>query len=173
MHARALPPPEIETLPNEPKPKRVQVRRKASDVPKGSVGAALTPRVADVARKQAAYLKGVLRDGTMTSGCRAAHVDSRTVYAWREDPAFAEEERRIREAMIDGLEAEAIRRGTRGVQQPVYQGGKLVGYRTEYSDALLVLVLKAMRPDRYRERVDISVPQVIKAIGGVDPTDVL
>ena len=119
------------------------------------------------------YLRGLARDGT-DRGCKAAKVDPRTVYGWREtDEHFVLKERVAREACADALEAEAIRRGARGVQQPVYQGGHLVGYRVEYSDALLVLVLKAARPDRYREKLELQVPQVIKTIGGIDPTEVL
>ena len=93
---------------------------------------------------------------------------------WREnDAAFLVREKDARESIADMLESEAIRRGTRGVQQPIYQAGKLVGYRTEYSDALLTLVLRGHRPERYREKVELAVPQVIKAIGGVEPADVL
>lgn len=131
-------------------------------------------RADDIARKQAAFLKGIAVDGTMLSGCKAAKVEPRTVYGWREtDETFVLRERQARELMVDKLEAEAIRRGARGVQQPVFQAGKHVGFKTEYSDALLVLVLRANRPERYREKVDLNVPSVIKAIAGISPADVL
>ena len=137
-------------------------------------GEAQAERGRDIVRKQTLYLAGVARDGTLTTGCKSARIDPRTVYGWREtDPTFVLRERQAKDALSDALEAEATRRATRGVQQPVYQAGRLVGYRTEYSDALLVLLLKANRTDRYREKLELQVPQVIKAIGGVDPTEVL
>lgn len=71
------------------------------------------------------------------------------------------------------MEAEAYRRGVKGVQRPVYQGGALAGYVTEYSDLLIQLLLKANRPDKYREKNDVQVAVVIKSISGVQPADVL
>ena len=131
-------------------------------------------RASTEARKQAAYLRGLARLGTQTAACHAAHVDSRTVHVWREhDETFAMRERESKDAMADVLESEAIRRGVHGVQTPIYQAGKFVGYKVEYSDQLLTLVLRAWRPDKYRERVDLNVPQVIKAIAGISPGDVL
>jgi hypothetical protein len=40
-----------------------------------------------------------------------------------------------------------------GVDKPVYQGGVLVGYVREYSDQLLVTLLKAHRPEKFRDNV--------------------
>ena len=59
------------------------------------------------------------------------------------------------------------------MQRPVYQAGALAGYVTEYSDLLLQLLLRANRPDKYREKNDIQVAVVIKSISGVAPSDVL
>ena len=71
------------------------------------------------------------------------------------------------------MEAEAYRRGVKGVQRPEYQAGALTGYTTEYSDLLLQLLLRANRPDKYREKNDIQVAVVIKSISGVQPSDLL
>lgn len=93
---------------------------------------------------------------------------------WRaEDPEFLTAEEQARETLIDSMESEAYRRGVKGTQRPVYQGGELAGYVTEYSDLLLQLLLRANRPDKYREKNDIQVAIVIKSISGVAPTDVL
>jgi hypothetical protein len=135
---------------------------------------ALVGRADAVARKQAAYLKGLATIGTLTGGCKAARCDARTVYLWREtDDTFVLRERDAREQLSDQLESEAIRRGVKGVMQPVYQSGKLVGYKREYSDALLTLVLRANRPEKYRDRIDVGVSQIVKTIAGIDPADVL
>lgn len=127
-----------------------------------------------VASQKARYLRAVATVGTMSAGCKDAHVDKGTVLLWRrDDPEFLVAEEQARDTLIDSMEAEALRRGVKGVQRPVYQGGALAGYVTEYSDLLLQLLLRANRPDKYREKNDVQVAVVIKSISGVQPADVL
>ena len=127
-----------------------------------------------VAGAKARYLKAVATIGTVSAGCKDAHVDRGTVLLWRrDDPEFLIAEEHARDTLIDSMEAEAFRRGVKGVQKPIYQGGVLAGYVTEYSDLLLQLMLRANRPDKYREKQDVQVAVVIKAISGVQPSDVL
>ena len=52
----------------------------------------------------------------------------------------------------DALEDEALRRAFHGSERPVFQGKELVGYVRDYSDTLLIFMLKARRPEKYRER---------------------
>ncbi len=52
----------------------------------------------------------------------------------------------------DLLEDEAVRRAKDGVEEPVYQGGKLVGHVQKYSDTLLIFLLKGAKPEKFRER---------------------
>ena len=70
------------------------------------------------------------------------------------------------------LEHEAWRRARDGVAEPVYQHGKLVGTVQRFSDSLLMFLLRARRPDVYKERVDVSTT-VIKAVAGFEPADVV
>jgi hypothetical protein len=56
--------------------------------------------------------------------------------------------------VIDQLEEEARRRAVDGVLKPVFQRGRQVGRIREYSDVLLVTLLKGKRPDTYRERFE-------------------
>jgi hypothetical protein len=56
---------------------------------------------------------------------------------------------------VGALEDEALRRAVEGVEEPVYQGGKQVGVIRKYSDALLMFLLKAARPEKYRENYSI------------------
>jgi hypothetical protein len=52
------------------------------------------------------------------------------------------------------LEDEAVRRAHEGLRKPVWYKGKIVGYETEYSDTLLLAVLKANNPDKFRDRIE-------------------
>jgi hypothetical protein len=126
------------------------------------------------AEQKARYLKTVGQVGTLTAGCRAARCSPHTVYAWREhDLAFAMAEAEARTAFADAVEEEAIRRAWHGIKRPIYQGGKLVGYETVYSDNLLLQLLRAHKPEKYRENVQLAVTSVVKQVSGFDPTDVL
>jgi metal-dependent amidase/aminoacylase/carboxypeptidase family protein len=125
----------------------------------------------DVKAQKARYLKAVARAGTLTAGCKAARVSPNTVYAWREhDTEFSITEQQMRNALADALEEEAIRRAWRGVNKPVFQGGTLVGHVREFSDTLLIFMLKAVRPEKYRERFDVTSAgePIIKAYPGVE-----
>jgi hypothetical protein len=108
-------------------------------------------------QKKERYLRAVARTGTLTAGCRAARVSPNTVYEWREmDDTFVLAEHQARNEFADQLEIEAVRRAWHGTKKPVYQGGALVGYVQEFSDGLLMFSLKALRPEKYRERFDVT-----------------
>jgi hypothetical protein len=122
------------------------------------------------------YLAGFETDGTLTTGARAARVAARTVYRWREeDDEFVIAENQARSALADKLEAEAIRRAYQGWERPIYQRGVLVGVERCYSDMLLKMMLGALRPEKYREKVDISgtVDQVIRQVAGFSAAEVV
>ena len=57
---------------------------------------------------------------------------------------------------IELLEDEAQRRAFHGTKKPVYQGGKLVGHIQEYSDTLLIFLLKGKKPDVYKDRHELT-----------------
>ena len=67
-----------------------------------------------------------------------------------EHPEMVEALRKARMAKgLEILEAEAYRRAIEGVVQPVYRGGKLVGEVRQYSERLLMVLLKAQAPEKY------------------------
>lgn len=109
------------------------------------------------ASKKERYLRAIALAGTLTAGCKAARVSPHTVYQWREmDDSFVFSEREAQSAFADALEQEAVRRAWHGIDKPVYQGGELVGHIREYSDSLLIFTLKAVRPEKYRDRYDVT-----------------
>ena len=58
----------------------------------------------------------------------------------------------------DALEDEAWTRAVDGRSRPIFQGGVCVGYVQIYSDSLLITLLKAHRPEKYRENMKIVIP---------------
>lgn len=94
-----------------------------------------------------------LRDcGIVRLACEAAKMPRRTVYNHRtEDSAFATAWDEALEEACDLLEAEARRRGKDGVDKPVYHEGVKIDTIKQYSDTLLIFLLKGARPQKYRD----------------------
>jgi hypothetical protein len=102
------------------------------------------------------FLKTLAETAVFASACKVAQVDPRTARRHRrKDPDFAERWDEALELALDLMELEARRRALHGTERPVYQGGKLVGTIREYSDTLMIFLLKAYRPERFRERYEV------------------
>jgi hypothetical protein len=118
-------------------------------------------------------LKALALGMSPTRAAKAAGVGRSTAYLWRqEDPEFAAKWDEAVAQGIDRLEDEALRRAVEGVKRPVYRGGVLVGEITEYSDKLLMFLLKRRRPEVYdrshdgSRKVDsMSVEEQLKELG--------
>jgi len=110
---------------------------------------------------QEAFLSAYARLGVISEACREARIGRQTHYNWLEnDPDYVERFRLAHETSVDMAEAELRRRGIEGYDKPIYQGGELVGYVREYSDACLIFYLKGRRGDIFKERVDTTINTV-------------
>ena len=105
-----------------------------------------------------AFLQDFARTGNVTESCENVGIENRsTVYKWQEiDDQFAAGWRESEVKATEVLETEARCRAVDGTQKPIYQGGQLVGYVTEKSDTLLIFLLKARAPEKYRDRVQMQ-----------------
>lgn len=93
----------------------------------------------------------------VSTACQLVGIHRSTVYAERDrNDAFAKAWAEVEENVIERLEAEAYRRAVDGVTRPLVSAGKHVTDVTEYSDSLLMFLLKARKPHMYRERVDVK-----------------
>lgn len=116
---------------------------------------------AQTARHKRAFLRAFAEYGNVTTAARLAHVERRRVYDWQEqDDEFAVAYREAEIRATEMLEAEARRRAVEGVSStvPVIYQGRVIETVTEikYSDTLLIFLLKARAPEKYRERHDIT-----------------
>jgi enamine deaminase RidA (YjgF/YER057c/UK114 family) len=112
---------------------------------------------------KARFLEVYAQCGNVSAAAKEAGVGRRTVYDWLvADVDYQVAFNDARDQAVDVLELEAHRRAVVGVQRPVYQGGRLAGVVTDYSDKLLETLLRAARPEKYRERtgVDLNVTGV-------------
>lgn len=95
--------------------------------------------------------------GNITHAADMAGIDRSTAYRARErNSRFAAEWDEAMEEATDALEKEARRRAVEGVSEPIFYQGQEVGTVQRYSDTLLIFLLKAHRPEKYRERYDVT-----------------
>ena len=98
------------------------------------------------------FLAALRKGMSVAAAAEAVGIDRSTPFLWRQkDPAYAAAWQAAVEAGTDLLEDAAMRRGLKGVRQPVYHAGKRVGYIVRYSDRLLLALLRARRPRKYRD----------------------
>jgi hypothetical protein len=110
--------------------------------------------------KQTAFLVAYAELGTIRHASEAADCSRGMHSAWlREQPVYAAAFEGAQAAYVELLEAEVHRRAVEGVEEPVgWYKGVAGGKIRRYSDNLLMFKLKAVAPDRYRDRVEVSTP---------------
>ena len=95
--------------------------------------------------------------GVIKRACKVAGVARSSHYEWLEgNPEYKRAFEDAQEDAADSLEAEVYRRAVKGVRKATgWYKGVAGGYVREYSDLLLMFRLKALRPEQYRERVEM------------------
>lgn len=107
--------------------------------------------------------------GNIGKASKAAGVDYESTRRWRvDDPEFAKRFNEVMESRNDDMEEEAHRRGFLGVKKPVIYKGELcftvnetTGEREplvtiEHSDNLALALLKANRPKKFRDTLEVT-----------------
>ena len=115
--------------------------------------------------KKRAYLTAYARLGVVRQACVAAEIAHSTYYEWlKNDPVFVDAVEDAREFHIEGLEIAADRRASEGIRRyKFYQGKPILHpetgkpyYEHIYSDVLLIFLLKALKPEMYREGYEVK-----------------
>jgi len=100
-----------------------------------------------------AFLAALSLNANVTQSAIAAGVSRSSVYLHRDaDEDFKKAWDDAIEQAVDRLEAEAWRRAFEGTTEPIYSQGKYVADRVVYSDGLMTTLLKAHRPEKYKDR---------------------
>ena len=132
--------------------------------------------------KQAAFLAAYAGCGIVGPAARAARVARRSHYDWMADPEYQAAFKSAKEEAVEALEMEARTRAMVGVAEPViYQGQLCFDYARDAktgavllnddgkpivseqplviwrrSDNLCMFLLKAARPERYRDNATVE-----------------
>ena len=100
------------------------------------------------------FLDTLRRTGNVRLAANNADVARQVAYRARDrsDKFRADWDEAIEEAR-ELLEAEARRRAAIGVDEPVFYKGQVVGQIRKYSDNLLMFLLKAHWPEKFRDKL--------------------
>jgi hypothetical protein len=115
--------------------------------------------------RQKRFVEALAETGNVTAAVRLAGTSRTRAYELRKtDPAFAAAWDEAEQVAADKLEAEAWRRAVDGIEEPMVSGGKLVRDDNgqpiairRYSDQLLTALLRAHRPEKFRERTAVEI----------------
>lgn len=100
------------------------------------------------------FLVELAEFGNVREACRRSGLTRSKLYQWRDnDEDFAKRWDEAYALGVAGLEDEARRRAAEGVERPVFGKEGEVGRVREFSDGLLMFLLKGAKPDVYKERV--------------------
>ena len=103
------------------------------------------------------FLDTLRGTGNVRLSARNANITRQVVYRARDRSAkFRADWDEALEEARELLEAEARRRAAIGVDEPVFYKGEVVGHIRKYSDTLLMFLLKAHWPEKFRENVSID-----------------
>lgn len=104
-------------------------------------------------KQQADFIRWLEEYASVSRAAKKAKVPRSNIYEWlKVDPEFKTKFDEACELAIAALEDEAVRRAHEGTMKPIYQQGKKVGSVREYSDTLLIVLLKARAPQKYKDR---------------------
>lgn len=102
--------------------------------------------------KVAAFLSGLRLGASVSLAARNAGIPRQTVYEWRDQSEqFRKDWDDAVEEGTDGLEDAARTRAQDGVDEPVFYQGEVCGAVRKYSDTLMIFLLKARRPEKFRD----------------------
>jgi hypothetical protein len=104
-----------------------------------------------------AFLVALSETGNITSASKISGIARNTHYNWMEsDPAYAAAYKVALEQAAENLETEARRRAVQGTLRPVFYQGNECGVVREYSDTLLIFLLKGAMPGKYKDNVSVD-----------------
>ena len=103
--------------------------------------------------RQVRFLDALAQTGNVTWAAAAIGMTRAAALGLRAgDESLARQWDDALEIAADALEAEARRRALEGWLEPVYYQGQRVGEVRKYSDRMLELLLKAQRPEKFKDR---------------------
>lgn len=122
-------------------------------------------RPQQVNARRKAFLQAFKVNGNVSEAARVAGIRRETVYRWLDSnaefkAAFDEAEQEA----VDQVERVAHELATGVHAKPVVSAGKLVTHEPIYSERMIELILKARRPDRYKDKREVEHSGEIRSV---------
>jgi len=116
--------------------------------------------VAERRQTMEVFLSTFAQTGNFMLSCRAANIGRAASYDYldRDADGFAARYADAEQEACEALEAEAYRRGVQGIDKPIHFKGQRVDTVREYSDTLLIFLMKGRMPHKYRDSYDGDAP---------------
>ena len=109
-------------------------------------------------KKREEFISILSETCNVSLACRTIGITRRTAYNYKEkDSEFSKAWDEAIENATDLLEFEARRRALSGTLKPVFYQGQEVGKINEYSDTLMIVLLKAYRGEKFAEQLNVKV----------------
>lgn len=106
---------------------------------------------------QKKFIRRLAETGNVSAACKSAKTTRQNAYYARDhDELFNTAWQEALEMATEALELEARRRAEKGVLEPVFHQGARVGAIRKYSDTLMIFLLKAHKPETYRDNQRIE-----------------
>lgn len=101
------------------------------------------------------FLSALTEGKSVTDAAQAAGIAVNAAYSLRRsNREFRSAWKRAADLGTSMLEQEAYRRAYHGTDEPVFFKGEVCGTVRKYSDGLMTLLLKARKPEKYRDMVE-------------------
>jgi hypothetical protein len=107
--------------------------------------------------KKRAFLAAFATAGGIRRASKLSKVDWRSHYHWLEaDEDYKAAFEKARQLAGDFAEEEVYRRAFLGFDHPVTHQGEITTTYKDYSDTLAIFFLKGLKPERYRDNLNLS-----------------
>lgn len=129
----------------------------------------LPPTASNVQKRQEIFLNAYSRCGNIRTASAVTGIARTCHNSWlRTHPDYVEKFAEAKEDVVEMFEDEADRRAYDGVRRKKFHPKtKRAYYELEHSDVLLIVRLKALAPEKYRERHDSNVTAVVAHSGQI------
>lgn len=114
--------------------------------------------------KRGAFLSYLAEYGNVSKSAESAKLNRPALYRYRDEhEEFAKLWDEAAAIGAQALEDEARRRAYEGTLKPVFHQGEQCGVIREYSDTLMIFLLKGSNPEKYAERQNVNMNASVKA----------
>ena len=119
---------------------------------------------------QIRFLTAFQLEGKIGQAAESSNVSRTIHYHWKQtSEEYAAAFKSVQWAVIDRIHEPLVERLANGWDEPVYQGGELVGYKRRFDNATAMRYLEAVDPVRFggKRQIEISYPEGTK----ITPSD--